>query len=60
MSPLLGELTQTARRYGLEQRQVPKSLQDLVAKGYLPSLPQAPAGKKFAINKNLEVYLEDQ
>src|SRR5436190_17148101 len=59
IGPLLAELTQAVRRYGLEQREVPKSLQDLVAKGYLPSVPEAPSGKRFAINKNLEVYLAD-
>jgi len=60
MTPLLAQLTQSVRRYGLEQRAVPKNLGDLVAKGYLPTVPQAPPGKKFAINKNLEVYLADQ
>jgi hypothetical protein len=58
-SAILTELTQKVRRYGLEQRQVPKNLEELVSKGYLPAVPKAPPGKKFAINKNLEVYLAD-
>jgi hypothetical protein len=58
MAALLGELTQTARRYGAEQRRVPKTLDELVASGYLERIPAAPPGKRFAINKKLEVYLE--
>jgi len=54
---LLNELTQVVRRYGVEQRRVPKTLDELVANGYLASVPPAPAGKKFAIGKKLEVYL---
>ncbi len=57
---LLAELTQAVRKYGAEQRQVPQSLDDLVAKGYLTTVPPAPSGKKFAINKKLEVYLADR
>src|SRR5437762_12629168 len=53
----LNELTQAVRRYGAEQRRVPKTLDELVANGYLSSVPQAPAGKRFAIDKNLQVYL---
>jgi competence protein ComGC len=58
-SAILTELTQKVRRYGLEQRQAPKNLEELVSKGYLPTVPKAPPGKRFAINKNLEVYLTD-
>jgi hypothetical protein len=57
---LLGELTQAVRKYGVEKRRVPKTLEELVASGYLSQIPQAPAGKKFAINKNLQVYLADE
>jgi hypothetical protein len=53
----LAQLTQTVRKYGVEQRRAPKNLDELVAAGYLSSIPLAPSGKKFAINKNLEVYL---
>ncbi len=53
----LGELTQAVRKYGAEQRSVPKTLEELVAKGYLSRIPPAPAGKGFAIDKNLQVYL---
>jgi hypothetical protein len=54
---MLADLTQMVRRYGMEQQQAPATLQDLVAKGYLSGIPPAPAGKKFAINQKLEVYL---
>ncbi|MBU6400874.1 MAG: hypothetical protein KGS61_11190 [Verrucomicrobia bacterium] len=53
----LAELTQVVRQYGAEQRQVPSSLDDLVARGYLKTVPAAPKGKRFAINKRLEVFL---
>lgn len=54
---LLGELTQQVRKYAVEQRQTPKGLEDLVAKGYLDRLPAAPAGKRFTISPKLEVEL---
>jgi hypothetical protein len=50
-------LTQAVRRYGVEQRRAPTSLDELVSNGYLDGIPQPPAGKKFAINKNLQVYV---
>ena len=55
----LAELTQVVRKYGAEKQRVPKDLNEIVAAGYLPSVPSAPAGKKFAINKQMEVYLAD-
>ncbi len=57
---LLAELTQVVRKYGVEKQRVPKNLEELVSAGYLPALPEAPAGKKFAINKNLAVVLENR
>jgi hypothetical protein len=54
----LGALTQAVRRYGLEQRQAPRSLEDLVARGYLEHLPEAPKGQRFVISKDLRVYLD--
>jgi hypothetical protein len=56
----IAELTQAVRKYGVEQRRAPKSLDELVAQGYLSRVPEAPAGKKFAIDKNLAVYLADR
>lgn len=55
----LAELTQSVRKFAAEQRQVPKTLGELVDKGYLERIPPAPKGKAFAINKRLEVYLAD-
>ena len=56
----LNELTQAVRKCAVEQRRAPASLDELVTNGYLPAIPSAPAGKKFAINKNLQVYLANQ
>jgi hypothetical protein len=57
LTAALGELTQVVRRFAAEQRRAPKTLDELVAQGYLSRVPEPPAGKKFAINKKLEVYL---
>ncbi|MBI3418501.1 MAG: hypothetical protein HY043_24685 [Verrucomicrobia bacterium] len=54
---MLDELTQAVRKYAAEQQRVPKSLQEIVDAGYLNGIPAAPAEKKFAINKDLQVYL---
>ncbi len=56
----LNELTQAVRKYAVEQRRAPGTLNELVTNGYLAAIPAAPAGKKFAINKNLQVYLVKQ
>jgi hypothetical protein len=55
----LGDLTQVVRKFSVEQRRAPTSLEELVANGYLSQVPQAPVGKRFAINKNLQVYLTE-
>ena len=57
LATALSQLTQVARRYAAEQRRAPKTLDELVTGGYLTSVPAAPAGKKFAIDKNLQVFL---
>lgn len=54
---LLAELTQTVRKYAMEKQTVPRSLDELVAAGYLRGLPRAPDGKRFGISKELKVYL---
>jgi competence protein ComGC len=59
MGNVLAELTQTLRRYSAEKREVPASLDALVSAGYLSQLPQAPAGKSFAIErKDVRVVLK--
>jgi len=60
MAAILAELTQAVRKYGMERRRVPASLDELVTAGYLRAIPPAPQGKRFAINKNLQVYLADR
>jgi hypothetical protein len=55
---VLEELTQALRRMSAEQRQVPSSLDAMVAAGYLKNLPKPPPGKAFAIDqKNVRVVL---
>ena len=54
----LGELTQVLRKFSAEKQRVPKTLDEVVAGGYLKHLPQAPAGKRFAIKESsVEVVL---
>jgi hypothetical protein len=47
----LNALTQAARKYSFEKRQPPASVEELATAGYVQSLPQPPAGKKFVIDK---------
>ena len=54
----LDRLTQAVRKYAAETRSTPKSLNDLVAAGYLAEMPEAPAGKKYVIDQNLRVQLQ--
>ncbi len=56
----LRELTQTLRKFSAEKQRVPKSIDELVAPGYLSELPPAPLGKKFSINEKVEVILVKQ
>ncbi len=60
LNALLAELTQTVRKYSAEKQRAPQSLDELVANGYLTTIPPAPAGKKFAIDKKLQVVLTSQ
>jgi hypothetical protein len=57
LSATLSQLTQAVRRYAAERQRVPQSLEEVAAAGYVNGVPAAPAGKHFAINKKLEVYL---
>jgi hypothetical protein len=54
----LDRLTQTVRKYAAENRAAPKSLNELVAAGYLSEVPEPPPGKKFVIDQNLRVQLQ--
>jgi hypothetical protein len=55
----LGHLTRLARRYTVEQQQVPKDLLDLVALKYIAAIPVAPQGHRFVIDRTrVEVRLE--
>ena len=58
---LLDQLTQVLRKFSVENRRVPASLDEVVAAGYLKVMPPAPAGKKFAIEpKKVQVILVNQ
>ncbi len=55
----LERLTHLVRRYSIEQQQVPQNLFDLVSLKYLETVPIAPPGQKFVIDrKKVEVRLE--
>ena len=61
LSAALGELTQVLRKYSFEHQRLPKTMGELVASGYLKNMPQAPTGKKFAIDaKTVQVVLVNQ
>jgi hypothetical protein len=57
-SKTLDRLTQAVRKYAAEMRTAPKSLDELVAAGYLPEAPVAPPGKKYVIDQQLRVRLQ--
>jgi hypothetical protein len=59
LTSTLAELTQALRKFSVERRQVPASLNDLVAAGYIQNMPQPPPGKTFGIDsKNLQVIVK--
>ena len=52
-------LSQAVRKFGAEKQRVPKSLDEVVAAGYIKTLPQPPPGKRFSIDaKRMTVFLE--
>jgi hypothetical protein len=55
---ILERLTQAVRKYAAETRSAPKSLNELVAAGYLVEAPTAPAGKQYVIDAQLRVQLK--
>jgi hypothetical protein len=57
-SKTLDRLTQAVRKFAAETQSAPKSLNDLVAAGYLTEMPEAPSGKKYVIDQNLRVQLQ--
>jgi nitrous oxide reductase accessory protein NosL len=61
LNAALAQLTQVLRKYSFEHQRVPKSVGEMVAAGYLKDMPQAPPGKKFAIDaKTVQVVLVNQ
>jgi hypothetical protein len=58
LSGVLAVMTQALRKYSVENRQVPASLEELVTAGYIDRIPPAPQGKRFVIDaKNVQVIL---
>ena len=55
---LAAELTQVVRKYAAEKQRAPKGFEEIVAARYLPSVPVAPGGRKFVIDRNLQVVLQ--
>jgi len=61
LNAALGELTQALRKYSFERQRVPKTINELVAAGYLKNMPLAPQGRKFEIDpKTVQVVLVKQ
>jgi hypothetical protein len=59
MANVLAELSQAVRKYSVEKRQVPATLGEVAAAGYIQNVPQPPPGKSFAIDqKNVKVILK--
>lgn len=58
---LLDSLTQSVRKFTVEQRRLPKSLEEVVRAGYIARLPDPPGGKKLALDlKTVRVVLVDR
>ena len=58
---VLDELTQAVRKYNVEQKRVPKQFSEVVAAGYVKTMPAPPPGKKFEIDpKTKQVVLMKQ
>lgn len=54
----IDQMTQALRKYGAEKQRVPKSLEEVVAAGYLRAIPAAPPGQKYSFDpKMLKVTL---
>jgi hypothetical protein len=61
MGPVLDRLTQVLRKYCFENKRLPATFDEVVAAGYVKDMPQAPAGKKFAIDpKKVQIILVNQ
>ena len=56
----LGLLTDAVRKYCVEQRKVPSTIEEVIAAGYIRNAPAPPPGKKFAINSRREVILANR
>jgi len=58
---VLDELTQAVRKYSFERQRLPKTFNEVVAAGYVKSVPPAPPGKRFEIDpKTVQVVLVKQ
>lgn len=58
---ILESLTQSLRKFTVEKQHLPKTLDEVVRAGYIARLPDAPDGKKFALDlKTVRVVLVDR
>lgn len=58
---ILTQLTEAASRYWLTKGQIPGTLDEVVAAGFLKSVPTPPAGQRFVIDpRTAHVELVDQ
>ena len=58
MNAVLSQLTQAVRKYSFERRRMPKTLDEVVAAGYVSAMPKPPAGQRFTLEpKTVEVVL---
>lgn len=58
---ILTELTEASYRFWAMKGQRPRTLEEVVAAGYLKSIPAPPVGKQFVIDpKTVHVLLVDQ
>ena len=61
LAAALAELTQALRKYSFEHQRLPKTLSEVIAAGYVKTMPQAPPGKKFEIDpKKVQVTVVKQ
>jgi hypothetical protein len=51
----LSALTQAVRKFSIEKRRAPATVEELAAAGYVQAVPPAPAGKTFMVNTKLMV-----
>jgi hypothetical protein len=58
--PIQREITTAVHHFETDHRRLPPDFETLVKMKYLPSMPQPPAGKRFALDRNrMQVVITD-